>query len=113
MPILAARGKLFDRYGRLLVDNYPSTSCFLVREQSHNIEADLPLIAEGLHLDLDQLKATIHRYRGLPGYQPIPIKEDITADEVAFIAAHGMSCRSWRRLKKRGGSIRATGLRHT
>lgn len=88
VPVLAARGKLFDRYGRLLVDNYPSTSCFLVREQNHNVEADLPLIAEGLHLDLDQLKTTVHRYRGLPGYQPIPIKEDITADEVAFIAAH-------------------------
>ncbi len=88
VPVLAARGKLFDRYGRLLVDNYPSTSCFLVREQNHNVEADLPLIAEGLHLDLDQLKAIVHRYRGLPGYQPIPIKEDITADEVAFIAAH-------------------------
>ncbi len=88
VPVLAARGKLFDRYGRLLVDNYPSTSCFLVREQNHNVEADLPLIAQGLHLDLDQLKATIHRYRGLPGYQPIPIKEDISSDEVAFIAAH-------------------------
>ncbi len=88
VPVLAARGKLFDRYGRLLVDNYPSTSCFLVREQNHNVEADLPLIAEGLHLDLDQLRSTVHRYRGLPGYQPIPIKEDITADEVAFIAAH-------------------------
>ena len=88
VPILAARGKLFDRYGRLLVDNYPSTSCFLVREQGHNIAADLPLIAAGLHLDLDQLQGTIHRYRGLPGYRPIPIKEDITADEVAFIAAH-------------------------
>ena len=88
VPVLAARGKLFDREGRLLVDNYPSTSCFLVREGNHNIEPDLPLIAEGLHLDLDQLKATVHRYRTLPGYQPIPIKEDITADEVAFIASH-------------------------
>lgn len=88
VPILAARGKLFDRYGRLLVDNYPSTSCFLVREQNHNIQADLPLIAEGLHLNLDQLQATIKRYRGLPAYRPIPIKEDITPDEVAFVAAH-------------------------
>ena len=88
VPVLAARGKLFDRYGRLLVDNYPSTSCFLVREQNHNVDADLPLIGQGLHLDLDQLQSTIKHYRGLPGYQPIPIKEDITADEVAFIASH-------------------------
>ena len=88
VPVLAARGKLFDRYGRLLVDNYPSTSCYLVREQGHDVEADLPLIAEGLHLDLNQLKARVNRYRGLPGYRPIPIKDDITADEVAFVAAH-------------------------
>ncbi len=87
-PIMAPRGKLFDREKRLIVDNYPSVSCFLVREQSHSVEADLPLIARGLNLDLDQLRATIHRYRSSPGYQPIPIKEDITADEQAFIAAH-------------------------
>lgn len=88
VPVLAPRGKLFDREGRLLVDNYPSVSCFLLREQSKNLDADLPLIANGLDLDLEQLRATIKRYRNAPGYQPIPIKQDITADEQAFIEAH-------------------------
>ncbi len=88
IPLLAARGKLFDRDYRLIVDNYPSTSCFLVREQNHNVDADLPLIARGLNLDLEQLRATLRRYRAQPGYQPIPIKQDITADEQAFIEAH-------------------------
>jgi penicillin-binding protein 2 len=87
-PVLAARGKLFDREGRLLVDNYPSVSCFLVREQNRNVDADLPLIAKGLNLDLDQLRATLRRYRAAPGYQPIPIKQEITADETAFIESH-------------------------
>jgi penicillin-binding protein 2 len=88
VPVLAARGKLFDREGRLVVDNYPSVSCFLVREQNRNVDDDLPLIARGLDLDLEQLKATLRRYRAAPGYQPIPIKQDITADENAFIEAH-------------------------
>jgi len=88
VPVLAARGKLLDREGRLLVDNYPSVSCFLVREQNRNIDADLPLIAKGLNLDLDQLQATLHHYRMAPGYQPIPIKQDISPDEQAFIEAH-------------------------
>src|ERR1700739_4001666 len=88
VPILAPRGKLFDRENRLVVDNYPSVSCFLVREQNRNVDADLPLIARGLHLDLDQLRATLHHYRTSPGYQPIPIKEDVSADEQAFIEAH-------------------------
>jgi len=87
VPVMAPRGKLFDRENRLIVDNYPSVSCFLVREMSHNVDADLPLIAKGLDLDLDQLRATLKRYRAAPGYQPIPIKLDITADEQAFIEA--------------------------
>jgi penicillin-binding protein 2 len=87
-PVMAARGKLFDRDGRLLVDNYPSVSCYLVREQNRNVDADLPLIARGLNLDLEQLRATLRRYRAAPGYQPIPIKQDITADEQAFIESH-------------------------
>ena len=88
VPILAGRGKLFDRENRLIVDNYPSVSCFLLREQASNLNADLPLIAEGLHLDLDQLRATLRHYRLAPGYRPIPIKQDISPDEQAFIAAH-------------------------
>ncbi len=87
-PILAPRGKLFDRENRLIVDNYPSVSCFLIREQKKDIEADLPLIAKGLNLDLDQLRSTVHHYRLAPGYQPIPIKDDVTADEQAFIESH-------------------------
>src|SRR5271168_279330 len=58
VPVMAPRGKLFDRENRLVVDNYPSVSCFLIREQGHTIDADLPLIAKGLNLDLDQLRAT-------------------------------------------------------
>src|SRR5579863_7146827 len=88
VPILAPRGKLFDRENRLIVDNYPSVSCFLVREQNKDLDKDLPMIAQGLHLDLDQLRATLRHYRAAPGYQPIPIKQDVTADEQAFVEAH-------------------------
>jgi len=87
VPVMAPRGKLFDRENRIIVDNYPSVSCFLVREMNHNVDADLPLIAKGLNLDLDQLRATLRHYRASPGYQPIPIKQDITADEQAFVEA--------------------------
>jgi penicillin-binding protein 2 len=88
VPVMAGRGKLLDRENRLLVDNYPSVSCFLVREQNRSVDADLPLIARGLNLDLEQLRNTLRRYRTRPIYEPIPIKKDITADEQAFIEAH-------------------------
>lgn len=88
VPILAPRGKIFDREGRLLVDNYPSVTCFLVPEQAHDLNADIPLIAEGLHMDQDQLRAILYHYRHRPKYQPVPLQQDITPDEQAFIAAH-------------------------
>jgi len=88
VPVLAPRGKIFDREGRLIVDNYPSVSCFLLREQMQNAAVDLPMIANGLHIPLDQLQATVKHFQHAPKYEPIPVKEDITPDEQAFIEAH-------------------------
>jgi penicillin-binding protein 2 len=88
VPVLAPRGRLFDREGRLLVDNYPSVSCFLLREQVKDLNADLPLIAAGLHITPEQILATVKRFQAAPKYQPIPLKQDITPDEQAFIEAH-------------------------
>jgi penicillin-binding protein 2 len=88
VPILAPRGKLFDREGRLIVDNYPSVSCFLVREEGHDYTQDLPLIARGLHMTVEQLDAILKHYRLAPKYEPIPLKQDITPDEVEFLEAH-------------------------
>ena len=88
VPILAPRGRIFDREGRLLVDNYPSTYCYLLREQIKDANTELPLIASGLHLPLEQIEATLKRYAAAPKYQPIPLKQDITPDEQAFIEAH-------------------------
>jgi penicillin-binding protein 2 len=88
VPVLAPRGRLFDRYGRIIVDNYPSVSCYLLREQQPNLEADLPLIAAGLHIPVEQIEATLRHFQYAPKYQPIPLKQDITPDEQAFIEAH-------------------------
>ncbi|GGG77937.1 penicillin-binding protein 2 [Edaphobacter dinghuensis] len=88
VPILAPRGRIFDREGRLLVDNYPSVSCYLLREQVKDINLDLPLISRGLNIPIDQIQAILRHYQAAPKYQPIPLKQDITPDEQAFIEAH-------------------------
>jgi penicillin-binding protein 2 len=88
VPVLAPRGKIFDREGRIIVDNYPSVSCYLLREQQKNLDADLPMIAAGLHIPIEQIQATLKRYAYAPKYAPLPLKQDITPDEQAFIEAH-------------------------
>jgi penicillin-binding protein 2 len=88
VPVLAPRGKILDREGRTIVDNYPSFSALLLRDSSRDLTADADLIAQGLHLDPDEVRTRIRHFASLPQYQPIFLKEDITPDELQFIEAH-------------------------
>ena len=88
VPILAPRGRILDREGRTIVDNYPSFSALLLRDSSRDLVADADLIAQGLHLNADEVRLRIKRSAWMPQYQPIFLKEDITPDELAFIEAH-------------------------
>jgi len=88
VPILAPRGKILDREGRTIVDNYPSFSALLMRDSSRDLYADTDLIAQGLHLDAKELRERIRHFSGMPQYQPIFLKDDITPDELAFVEAH-------------------------
>ncbi|MGO9087547.1 MAG: penicillin-binding protein 2 [Candidatus Sulfotelmatobacter sp.] len=88
VPVLAPRGRILDREGRVIVDNYPSFSALLLRDSSRDLNADSDLIAQGLHLDPNEVRARIRRFASMPQYQPIFLKEDITPDELQFIDAH-------------------------
>jgi penicillin-binding protein 2 len=88
VPILAPRGKILDREGRTIVDNYPSFSALLLRDSSRDLNADADLIAQGLHMDANEVRARVRHFAALPQYQPIFLKEDITPDELSFIEAH-------------------------
>jgi penicillin-binding protein 2 len=85
-PILAPRGKLLDRDGRVIVDNHSTFSLLLSRENLN--ERHLPLIADGLGLDLEALKDRIERYAKRPRYEPIIIKDELSASDLAFVEAH-------------------------
>jgi len=88
VPVLAPRGKILDREGRTIIDNYPSFSALLMRDSSRDLAADADLIAQGLHLDANDVRTRIRRFASMPQYQPIFLKEDITPDELQFIEAH-------------------------
>src|SRR5215467_8549217 len=88
VPILAPRGKILDRNGRIIVDNSPSFTALLLRDQSRDLNADAELIGQGLHLNPEEVRERIRKFASMPQYQPIFLKEDITPDELAFVEAH-------------------------
>jgi len=88
IPIIAPRGRMLDRDGRVLVDNYPSFSVLLLRDDMTAVEKNLPAIADGLGLSLDDLKEQLSNTGALPKFQPIVIKPEATPGDVAFIESH-------------------------
>ena len=88
IPVIAPRGRMLDRDGRVLVDNYPSFSVLLLRDDPALVMKDLPLIAEGLGVPLNDLADQLDNARELPKFQPIVIKPEATPADVAFIESH-------------------------
>jgi penicillin-binding protein 2 len=111
VPILAPRGKILDRNGRTVVDNYTSYTAMLLRDSSRDLTADADLIAQGLHMDPKEVRDKIRHFASLPQFQPIYLKEDITMDEESFIEAHKIelpelaTIRAYRRLYPRKGFL--------
>lgn len=88
IPIIAPRGSMLDREGRVLVDNYPSFSVLLLRDDPSEVEKYLPQIADGLGMTLDELKQEIDASRAMPKFQPIVIKPEASPSDIAFIESH-------------------------
>jgi penicillin-binding protein 2 len=86
VPVLAPRGRILDRDGRIIVDNHASFSLILSRENL-NFSHVRP-IADGLALDYDDLWRRIERFRGRPKYEALVIKEEMNPSDLAFVDSH-------------------------
>jgi penicillin-binding protein 2 len=88
VPVLAPRGRILDRDGRVIVDNHNSFSV-LVSRDTLKME-HLKQIADGLNLDYESLVARVKHFQrqGAPEYEPIIIKDELTPAELAFVDSH-------------------------
>jgi penicillin-binding protein 2 len=86
LPMPAPRGRLLDREGRIIVDNHASYRLVLSREALRDDHL-LP-ISQGLSLDFDDFQARVHRFERRPSYYTVPVKEELTNEELAFVEAH-------------------------
>jgi penicillin-binding protein 2 len=88
IPIIAPRGSILDRSGRVLVDNYPSFSVLLLRDDSKLTASLLPQIADGLGMTLSDVQTQFDAAKSLPDFQPIVIKPEASPADIAFIESH-------------------------
>jgi len=88
IPIIAPRGRMLDRDGRVLVDNRPSFSVLLLRDDPKLVEQYLPVISDGLGISMEDLHEQLQNTRNLPKFQPIVIKPEASSADLDFIESH-------------------------
>ena len=89
LPVIAPRGRILDREGRTLVDNFPAFSILLSRESAANLMGErLARLARGLGLDPDEVAQLIENTAHLPRYQPILLKPAASLEDIAFVESH-------------------------
>jgi penicillin-binding protein 2 len=90
LPIPAARGRIFDRNGRVLVDSRPIYSIILSREDTKGIDrySLIKPLSEGLNIDPQFLREQFDQVKTQPAFESIPIKEEASPADVAWVEAH-------------------------
>src|SRR5215471_2575457 len=87
LALRAPRGLVFDREGRVMVENRGSYSIAITREHSKDLSATIQTLASVLGLDEAGVRAIVDRHRREPTYRPITIVQDASLAQVAAVIA--------------------------
>jgi penicillin-binding protein 2 len=90
LPIKAPRGLIFDRKGRLLVENVPSYSLMIDRSRAAKLDASLAYAAGVLGRPVADLQQILHQYRGVPVFKPVLLAENLSLSQVARFGVEGL-----------------------
>ena len=87
LALRAPRGMLFDRHGRVLVENRSSFTISILREHTKDMDHTIQLLSSIAGLDERDVRETVQRYKREPAYRPILVVEDATLAQVAAVTA--------------------------
>jgi penicillin-binding protein 2 len=90
LPIQAPRGLIYDRHGRLLVENIPSYNLMLDRSRVNELGDSLAFAARILERPTADLQAVLGRYRTIPDFKPVLLAENLTLAQVARFGVVGL-----------------------
>lgn len=87
LPLRAPRGVIYDRAGRVLVENRHSLNISIVREHTRDLDRTIRMLAEVTGVDEAHIRETVERHRREPAYRPIEVIHDATLAQVAAVTA--------------------------
>ena len=87
LTLRAPRGVIFDRTGRLLVENRNSFNISIVREHTKDIDRTIRVLSSVTGVDEKAIREIVDRHRREPSYRPIVVIADATLPQVASVTA--------------------------
>jgi penicillin-binding protein 2 len=88
VEIVAPRGQILDREGRLLVENRPSFNILLYREFAKDMDATTAFVTTKLGIEKASFDDRLKQSRRAGLYRPVVIKEDVGIDDISVVEAH-------------------------
>lgn len=84
----APRGLIFDRKGKLLVDNRPSFDLGIILKDAKPIERTIEKLARYLDIPVQELESKIKSSKRISAYAPILLKQDVGRNALATVEVH-------------------------
>jgi len=86
--IAATRGIIYDRYGRILVDNRPSFKLALVPAHVSDLQQTASKLSHILEVEQAQIREKVKSApKGAP-FRPVLLRRDMSRDQVAAVETH-------------------------
>jgi penicillin-binding protein 2 len=87
LPLRAPRGVIFDRQGRVIVENRNSFNISILREHSKDLERTMQVLSDVTGVPYDEVRELVDRHRHEPTYRPIVVVTDASLPQVAAVTA--------------------------
>lgn len=84
----ATRGRVVDRFGRVLVDSRPAFSAVLVPEDAGDLETTVETLAQFLDQTPADVHAVLEKAKARPRFAEIVVKRELTWAEVVALETH-------------------------
>jgi penicillin-binding protein 2 len=82
------RGVVYDRNGKVLVDNRPSFDVSIILKDAQPLEQTLEKLSSYIQISASDLMSTITHTKGRSSYKPIVLKQDIGRNALAALEVH-------------------------
>ena len=82
------RGLIFDRNGKLLVDNRASFDLSIILKDAKPIEDTVKKLSRYTKTSSEEIQSKIARSKGISNYKPVLLKQDIGRNVLAAIEVH-------------------------